>query len=48
MVANHVRGTAINLEEEAQAEQETGMTDTDWMRARMDRLTAVLASGSCR
>ncbi|MFI5890661.1 TetR/AcrR family transcriptional regulator C-terminal domain-containing protein [Actinoplanes sp. NPDC051513] len=45
MVANYVRGTAVNLEEEAQAEQETGMDDAAWMRARFDQLEAVLATG---
>ena len=45
MLANYVRGTAVNLESEAQAEQETGLTDQEWMRARQDRFTAVLAGG---
>jgi DNA-binding transcriptional regulator YhcF (GntR family) len=45
MVANHVRGTAVNLEDEAQAEQETGLTDTEWMQAQQDRFATVLASG---
>jgi AcrR family transcriptional regulator len=45
MVANYVRGTAVNLEEEAQAEQETGMDDAAWLRARWDQLDAVLATG---
>ena len=43
-VANYVRGTAVNLEEEAQAEQETGMTETEWFRSRQDRLAEVLAT----
>jgi hypothetical protein len=44
-VANYVRGTAVNLEAEAQAEQETGLTDEQWMRAQQDRFAAVLAGG---
>jgi AcrR family transcriptional regulator len=45
MVANHVRGTAVNLAEEAQAEQDTGMTDEQWMQSQQERLEAVMASG---
>ncbi|GIE91839.1 TetR/AcrR family transcriptional regulator C-terminal domain-containing protein [Actinoplanes regularis] len=45
MVANHVRGTAINLEAEAQAEQETGMTDSEWFQTQENRFAAVLATG---
>ena len=44
-IANYVRGTAVNLEEEAQAEQESGMTDEEWMQAQQDRFAAVLATG---
>jgi DNA-binding transcriptional regulator YhcF (GntR family) len=44
-VANYVRGTAVNLEDEAQAEQESGLTDAEWMQAQEDRFSAVLASG---
>jgi DNA-binding transcriptional regulator YhcF (GntR family) len=45
MLANYVRGTAVNLEAEAQAEQETGLTDEQWMNAQQDRFAAVLAGG---
>ena len=45
MLANHVRGTAVNLEEEAQAEQETGLSEQEWMRGQQERLAAVLATG---
>ncbi|MGW5360691.1 TetR/AcrR family transcriptional regulator C-terminal domain-containing protein [Actinopolymorpha pittospori] len=45
-VANYVRGTATNLEREAQAEQDTGITDDEWMRARGPALTEMLAAGS--
>ncbi|MEU7904797.1 TetR/AcrR family transcriptional regulator C-terminal domain-containing protein [Actinoplanes sp. NPDC049118] len=44
-VANHVRGTAVNLEHEAQAEQETGMTGDQWLRAQQAHFEAVLATG---
>jgi DNA-binding transcriptional regulator YhcF (GntR family) len=44
-IANYVRGTAVNLEDEAQAEQETGLTEQEWMRAQQVRLAAVLATG---
>nr|WP_221374180.1 TetR/AcrR family transcriptional regulator C-terminal domain-containing protein [Actinoplanes polyasparticus] len=44
-IANYVRGTAVNLEEEEQAVQETGMTDTEWMNAQQQRFTEVLATG---
>ncbi len=45
MVANYVRGTAVNLAEEAQAEQDTGMTDEQWMQNQQERFAAVLATG---
>lgn len=45
MIANHVRGTAIGLEEEAQAEQESGMTDSEWFATQQARFAAVLATG---
>jgi DNA-binding transcriptional regulator YhcF (GntR family) len=45
MLANHVRGTAVNLAEEAQAEQDTGMTDEQWMENQQQRFAAVLATG---
>ncbi|XVU29437.1 TetR/AcrR family transcriptional regulator C-terminal domain-containing protein [Actinoplanes sp. CA-054009] len=45
MLANYVRGTAVNLEEEAQAEQETGMTDEQWMASQGERFEAVLGTG---
>jgi DNA-binding transcriptional regulator YhcF (GntR family) len=44
-MANHVRGTAVNIESEAQAEQETGLTDDQWMQAHEDRLAQLLGSG---
>ncbi|MEK8108983.1 TetR family transcriptional regulator [Micromonospora sp. M12] len=33
-LANHVRGTAVSLEREAEAEQDTGLTDDEWMTAQ--------------
>ena len=44
-VANYVRGTAVNLEDEAQAEQETGMTDTEWFATQQQRFAEILATG---
>jgi DNA-binding transcriptional regulator YhcF (GntR family) len=44
-LANYVRGTAVGLAEEAEAEQQTAMTDKQWMDAQKQRLSAVLASG---
>ncbi|MEU8112374.1 TetR/AcrR family transcriptional regulator C-terminal domain-containing protein [Micromonospora sp. NPDC048947] len=44
-VANYVRGTAVNLAEEAQAEQDSGLTDTQWMAAHGERIGTVLADG---
>jgi DNA-binding transcriptional regulator YhcF (GntR family) len=44
-VANYIRGTAVNLEHEAQAEQETGMTGDQWLRTQQAQFDAVLATG---
>ena len=44
-LANYVRGTAVNLEAEAQAEQDTGLTDEQWMQRQQERFAAVLAGG---
>ena len=44
-VANYVRGTAVNIEEEAQAEQETGLSDEQWLDTQQDRLGAILDTG---
>lgn len=44
-VANYVRGTAVNRAEEAQAEQDSGLTDTQWMAAQEQRIGGVLADG---
>lgn len=44
-VANYVRGTAVHRAEEAQAEQDSGLTDTQWLAAQEERIAAVLADG---
>ncbi|GLL01544.1 TetR/AcrR family transcriptional regulator C-terminal domain-containing protein [Dactylosporangium matsuzakiense] len=44
-IANYVRGTAVNLAEEAQAEQDSGLTEREWMQAQQERISAVLADG---
>jgi DNA-binding transcriptional regulator YhcF (GntR family) len=44
-VANYVRGTAVNIEDEAQAEQETGLTDQQWLDTQQARLGEILNSG---
>lgn len=44
-LANYIRGTAVNLEEEKQAIQETGMTDAEWLNTQQQRFTEVLATG---
>jgi DNA-binding transcriptional regulator YhcF (GntR family) len=45
MLANYVRGTALNLEAEAQAEQETGLTDEEWFDAQQERFAELLNGG---
>jgi AcrR family transcriptional regulator len=44
-VAGYVRGLAINLESELRAEQDTGLTADQWMRATQPAFDAVLAAG---
>jgi AcrR family transcriptional regulator len=44
-VLGFVRGVAVNLEPEAQAEQDTGLTSTEWMEAQDRQLREILASG---
>ncbi|MET8527025.1 TetR/AcrR family transcriptional regulator C-terminal domain-containing protein [Micromonospora sp. NPDC005172] len=44
-LANHVRGTAVNLQQGAEAEQDTGLTDDEWMVAQADVLGRLLAAG---
>ncbi len=40
-----VQGIAVNLESEAVAARETGMSEDDWMRAHEDAFAALAASG---
>jgi DNA-binding transcriptional regulator YhcF (GntR family) len=44
-LANYVRGTAVNIESEAQAEQETGLTEEEWMDSQQGRFDQILGSG---
>ena len=45
MLFSYVRGLAINLESEAQAEAETGMDNDEWVRTHMSPLTSLAATG---
>jgi DNA-binding transcriptional regulator YhcF (GntR family) len=45
MLANHVRGTAVNIEREAQAVQESGIDEGAWMDGQQARFAEVLGSG---
>jgi AcrR family transcriptional regulator len=44
-LANYVRGTAVSLESEAQAEQDTGLTDQEWVASQEAAFAAVFATG---
>jgi Tetracyclin repressor-like, C-terminal domain len=44
-IAGYVRGCAISLEFEMRAEQDTGLTADQWMRATQPSFDAVLAAG---
>jgi AcrR family transcriptional regulator len=43
-VFGYVRGVALNLEAEAQAEQDTGMTADEWVASQEDELAALISS----
>jgi DNA-binding transcriptional regulator YhcF (GntR family) len=45
MLANHARGTAVNLEWEAGAEQDSGVTNEQWFAAQMGRFGEIVAGG---
>ncbi|GGO13352.1 TetR/AcrR family transcriptional regulator C-terminal domain-containing protein [Micromonospora parathelypteridis] len=45
VLANHVRGTAVNLQQGAEAEQDTGLTDDEWMVAHAEVLAGLLTAG---
>lgn len=47
-VFNHIRGTAINLEFEAEAEALTGLDADAWMDARKSAFDAITAGAGCR
>lgn len=44
-LAGFVRGVAVNLEDEALAEQDTGLTDEEWMEVRSEEMGALISSG---
>jgi DNA-binding transcriptional regulator YhcF (GntR family) len=44
-LANYVRGTAVNLEPEAQAEQDTGLSSDEWMQTQSGQMERIVASG---
>lgn len=46
VLANYVRGLAVNLEPEAQAEQDSGLTSAEWMTTQAAEMTAILAVGA--
>jgi DNA-binding transcriptional regulator YhcF (GntR family) len=43
-VFGYVRGVALNLEAEAQAEQDTGMTADEWVASQADELTTLISA----
>lgn len=45
-LAGFIRGIAVNLEPEAQAIQDTGITDDEWMRAQERTYAELFASGA--
>ncbi|MEU7585824.1 TetR/AcrR family transcriptional regulator C-terminal domain-containing protein [Micromonospora sp. NPDC049230] len=44
-LANHVRGTAVNLQQGAEAEQDTGLTDDEWMVTQAEVLAGLFTAG---
>jgi len=44
-LANYVRGTAVNLEPEAIAEQDSGITSDEWMETQSTAMGSILQSG---
>jgi AcrR family transcriptional regulator len=45
MLANHARGTAVNLEWEANAQQDTGIDNEQWFAAQDARYDQIVAGG---
>jgi DNA-binding transcriptional regulator YhcF (GntR family) len=43
---SYVRGTAINLDSEAEAVRDTGLTDEEWMQTQEARMAAITLSGA--
>ena len=43
---SYVRGIAVNFELEAEAEQQSGITDEQWLESQGSTMAAILASGS--
>jgi AcrR family transcriptional regulator len=44
-IAGYVQATAVNLESEVEAEQDTGITSDEWMQSQDETLTTIFASG---
>lgn len=44
-IANYVQATAINLESEVEAEQDTGITSDQWRNSQDETVTRIFASG---
>ena len=42
---SYVRGTAINLDSEAEAVRDTGLSDEEWMQTQEARMVAITLSG---
>jgi AcrR family transcriptional regulator len=42
---SYVRGTAVNLDSEAEAVRDTGLTDEEWMQTQEARMQAITLSG---
>jgi hypothetical protein len=45
MLFSYARGMAVNLESEAQAEAESGLTADEWMDAHVQTITSYAADG---
>lgn len=45
MLFAYVRGIAVNLETEAEAVRDTGLSDGEWMQAQESRMAAIFTSG---
>ena len=43
---NYARGTAVDVESEAEAEASSGLSSREWMNTQQPALRAVLAGGS--